>query len=181
MPRPNFQAKTDEIAEIIRVNHAGEYGAKVIYQGQLGVGFKHSPAIQKKIEHMMHQEQEHLDYFSRELKERHIPPTLFLPIWHAAGFVMGAVSALFGFKPAMLVTEAVEEVIVKHYQEQIEHLEEEGEESSLLSSIKQFQADEEEHKSEAIASGSGEVLLHSVTTSIIKKICQGAIFISKRI
>ncbi len=104
------------VARMIRVDHAGEYGAARIYQGQLAVLGRSpsAPAIAK----MAEQEKTHLANFDRLIVERGVRPTLLTPLWHAAGFALGAASALLGERAAMACTVAVEEVIGEHYADQ---------------------------------------------------------------
>ena len=112
-------ATTDKsiLDQIIRVDHAGEYGATRIYDGQIAVFGKDSK-IGKTIQHMADQEQEHIDKFNELLVEKRVRPTALLPLWNIAGFALGAGTALMGEKSAMACTEAVEKVIGEHYREQ---------------------------------------------------------------
>ena len=121
---PGDPEDREQLARMIRVDHAGEYGAKRIYEGQLAV-LKRTPAA-KIIRHMKDQEQEHLDAFERLIVERRVRPTVLHPIWHVAGFALGAATALLGQRAAMACTVAVEEVIDEHYAEQAEQLGELG-------------------------------------------------------
>ena len=100
--------------EIIRVDHAGEYGATRIYDGQIAVFGKDSK-IGKTIQHMADQEQEHIEKFNELLIEKRVRPTALLPVWNIAGFALGAGTALMGEKAAMACTVAVEKVIGEHY------------------------------------------------------------------
>ena len=108
-------ATTDKsiLDQIIRVDHAGEYGATRIYDGQIAVFGKDSK-IGKTIQHMADQEQEHIDKFNELLVEKRVRPTALLPLWNIAGFVLGAGTALMGEKSAMACTVAVEKVIGEH-------------------------------------------------------------------
>ena len=108
------------ISKIIRVNHAGEYGAKRIYEGQ--IAFTKDPIAKAKIQEMLDGEKEHLNFFENEISQKNIRPTLFFPIWHIAGYGLGAITAIMGEKSAMACTHAVEEVIAEHYQKQINQL-----------------------------------------------------------
>ena len=83
------QKKTDRITleEIIRVDHAGEYGATKIYDGQIAI-FGKSSKLGKTIQHMADQEQEHIDKFNELILEHRVRPTALLPIWNLAGFVL---------------------------------------------------------------------------------------------
>ena len=112
-------ATTDKsiLDQIIRVDHAGEYGATRIYDGQIAVFGKDSK-IGKTIQHMADQEQEHIDKFNELLVEKRVRPTALLPLWNIAGFALGAGTALMGEKSAMACTVAVEKVIGEHYRAQ---------------------------------------------------------------
>jgi ubiquinone biosynthesis monooxygenase Coq7 len=179
MPKPDFSSKTDKIAEIIRVDHAGEYGAKRIYEGQI----KFTKNLQDKIliNSMLEQEKVHLNYFEAQLNFRNLRPTLFMPLWHVGGYIMGAVSARFGLKSAMLVTEAVEEVIEGHYSSQLAYLRYKGLDSELAAKIEQFRQDEIEHKNIAIHHESNQVLFSKLTANLVKVVCKIAIFMSKKL
>ena len=130
---------------------------------------------------MMDQEQVHLNYFTEIMARRRVRPTLLIPFWRIGGYLMGIASGLSGFKPSMLVTEAVEEVIEEHYQQQIDYLTAQGADKELLTQLQQFQLQEIEHKNEAVAAGSQNVLSHSFWTGIVKAVCRGAIYLSKKI
>ena len=106
-------SKKDLIASMIRVNHAGEYGAKRIYQGQMKV-LKNNKKFET-IKTMYEQELIHLKYFQEEVAKRNIRPTVLMPAWHILGFALGAITASLGEKAAMACTVAVEEVIEDHY------------------------------------------------------------------
>ena len=110
---PGDLTKDELIDRIIRVDHAGEFGAKRIYEGQLAV-LRGKPEAQA-IEHMYQQELEHLRTFEKLMVERRVRPSALHPLWNAAGFALGAATALLGPKAAMACTVAVEEVIDQHY------------------------------------------------------------------
>ena len=118
-------ATTDKsiLDQIIRVDHAGEYGATRIYNGQIAVFGKDSK-IGKTIQHMADQEQEHIDKFNELLVERRVRPTALLPLWNIAGCALGAGTALMGEKAAMACRVAVEKGIGEHYRELQDLLEE---------------------------------------------------------
>ncbi len=108
------------VERVIRVDQAGEYGARRIYEGQLAV-LQHGPD-RSAVEHMAEQEGRHLAEFDRLLGDRRVRPTALQPLWHVAGFALGAATALLGPKAAMACTVAVEEVIDEHYRRQGEAL-----------------------------------------------------------
>ncbi len=169
-------SKKQKLARIIRVNQAGEYGAKRIYMGQLAVLRNH-----KEIRHMLEQELEHLNYFDKQVKMRKIRPTLLQPLWHVGGFALGAITALMGEKAAMACTVAVEEVIGEHYERQIGELKHLQGESDLTKNIAKFKDEELEHKDKGLEHGAEEAMCYDTLKGAIKIITKVAIFLSKRI
>lgn len=170
----------NDIASMIRVNHAGEYGAKRIYAGQLAV-LGHDPKLRELIEHMAEQEQEHLDFFEKEIVDRRIRPTALHPLWHVAGFALGAITARMGAKAAMACTVAVEDVISGHYAEQIEALKDNPREKRLLAAIKKFKEEEEEHGHIGIENDAEQAPAYRLLSAVIKAGSKAAIAVAKRV
>ncbi len=139
---PGDPSEKAQVDRMIRVDHAGEYGAKRIYEGQLAV-LGNTPTA-REIRKMAKQEERHLAAFDRMIRERHVRPTALAPIWHVAGFALGAASAMLGPNAAMACTVAVEEVIDEHYQRQIDTLGKS--EPALKKALKEFRANEIEHR-----------------------------------
>ena len=170
-----------KIEEFIRVDHAGERGAIKIYEGQLLAlnTIVKDHKLKKKIEEMQIHEREHCDYFEKEIKRRNIKPTKFLPLWDLLGVGLGVGSTLIGKKAAMLCTASVEEVIDKHYQNQINQLE--NDEKELKSKIIKFRDDEIHHKDIAYEEGATKEGLYSIMDKVIKTGSKIAIRISEKI
>jgi ubiquinone biosynthesis monooxygenase Coq7 len=176
MKKPIFNYKY-QIDSIIRVDDAGLFGAKRIFEGQIkGLGYKN-----ETIEHMYEQELEHLSYFQKEIESRKVRPTILMPIWNKLGFLLGYLTAKNSIKDAMICTEAVEEVIDKHYEDQIDYLKNISEEKKLREKIEQFQKDEIEHKEISKNYIHKKSLRDRALEFSIKLICKSAIFFSKKI
>ena len=171
----------NKIEEFIRVDHAGERGAIKIYEGQLLAlnTIIKNEELKKKIEEMQIHEKEHCDYFEKEIKRRNIKPTKFLPLWDLLGVGLGFGSTLIGKKAAMLCTASVEEVIDKHYQNQINQLK--NDEKELKSKIIKFRDDELHHKDIAYKEGATKEGFYSIMDKIIKTGSKIAIGISEKI
>ena len=171
----------NKIEEFIRVDHAGERGAIKIYEGQLLAlnTFVKDENLKKTIEKMKKHEKEHLDFFSKEIKKRKIKPTKLLPLWDILGVGLGFSSAIIGKKAAMLCTASVEEVIDKHYQNQINQLH--SDENVLKEKIKKFRDDELHHKNIAYENGASKEGLYLILDKIIKTGSKVAISISEKI
>lgn len=165
------------MAEMIRVDHAGEYAALEIYKGQLAV-LGNTP-IASELKEMLANEQHHYDTFSRLMVEHQVRPTVMLPLWKVLSFGLGAVSALAGRKPAMAVTDAVEEVIGEHYNEQLQKLGDRKPELKKI--IAEFRDDELHHQNTAIDHGAKQAPLYRLMSQIIKTGCRVAIKVSEKI
>ena len=163
---------------MIRVDHAGEYGAVRIYQGQLAVLRPGGAA--DTIRHMAEQEERHLKAFDRLINERKVRPTALEPVWAVAGFALGAATALMGEKAAFACTAAVEEVIDEHYAAQIKALED-GKDPALKEKIEDFRADEAAHRDTALKEGAEQAPGYKLLSETIKAGCRIAIKLSERI
>ena len=175
--------KTDKkkLEEFIRVDHAGERGAIKIYEGQLLAlnTIKKNDKLKKTVEKMKIHEKEHAEYFENEIKKRNIKPTKLLPLWDLLGVGLGFGSTILGDKAAMLCTASVEEVIDKHYQNQIEQIQDD--EKKLRDKIIRFREDELHHKNIAYEEGATKEGLYSILDKIIKTGSKIAINISEKI
>jgi ubiquinone biosynthesis monooxygenase Coq7 len=167
-----------DIASMLRVDQAGEYGATRIYAGQLAVLGESGPSS-ALVARMAAQEQQHLKTFDALLAERGVRPTLLQPLWSAAGHALGAATALLSPQAAMACTAAVEDEIDRHYGEQIEALG--ADEPELAATIADFQADEREHRDRAVEAGAEDSFGYPILYSAIRAGCRVAIELSKRI
>jgi ubiquinone biosynthesis monooxygenase Coq7 len=168
---------SENIKKFIRVDHAGEYGAARIYAGQLAVLGRGPHA--ETITHMLAQEQHHLDTFSSLIATRRVRPTALLPLWHLAGFALGAATAALGARAAMACTVAVEETIDAHYAAQEAALDED--EAPLRATIAQFRAEELEHRDTGLANGAEQAPGYRLLTAVIKAGCRIAIKVSEKV
>jgi len=174
---PGDLTREQLIARMIRVDHAGEYGARRIYEGQLAV-LGRSPSG-PAIAEMHAQEARHLETFEALIAERRVRPTALQPLWHLAGFALGAATALMGEKAAMACTVAVEEVIDEHYARQIERLGDD--EAELRASLEDFRADELAHRDAGLSHGAAETPGYEPLSAAIKTGSRLAIWLSERV
>lgn len=173
-PRPDDKAR----ASMLRVDQAGEYGATVIYAGQLAVMGDRTP-MARTIARMAAQEERHRRHFDRMMAERGVRPTLLQPLWKRAGHALGAVTALMGPEAAMACTAAIETEIDRHYAQQLDELGDSDPE--LSSAIAEFQAEEVEHRDTALAAGAERAPAYPLLSAAIRLGCRAAIGLSKRI
>ncbi len=171
-PRPEAA-----VAAMIRVDHAGEYGATRIYDGQLAVVGR--GRARDAIRHMAEQESQHLAAFDELVRARQMRPTLLHPLWHVAGYALGAATALLGERAAMACTVAVEEVIDEHYRDQVERLG--AADPALSETLRAFRTDELRHRDAAIEHGATKALGYDLISAVVKAGSRLAIWLSTRI
>lgn len=179
--RPGPRADRARLAEILRVDHAGELAAVQIYRGQRAVlGDAPGQArISGQLAEMEAHEAVHLAHFDALLTDRRVRPTLMAPLWRAAGFALGAGSALLGPKAAHACTEAVESVIEEHYAGQVAELD--GREPELAQELAQFRDEELAHRDQAVSEGAREAPGYPILAAVIRAGCRAAIKISEKV
>jgi len=170
------------VEKIIRVDHAGELGASYIYKGQMSV-LRNHPRAAPLIQEMWDHEREHLKKFEELLITYNVKPTIFVPLWKAAGFTLGAGCAMLGEAGAMACTVAVEDLVTKHYDDQVKEMVEHNPslDTELITVIKKFRDDEQNHLDIGLAHGAENAPLYSLLTILINFGCRNAIRISEKI
>ena len=142
---PAFSGLPRWLQQELRSDHAGEFGAVLIYQGILAVSQDES--VREFAASHLSTEQKHL-----ALMEEIVPAagrTRLLPLWRVMGWLTGALPALFGRQAVFATIEAVETFVDHHYQQQIVRLMPEGECGPLRQVLVDCQADEVSHRDEA--------------------------------
>ena len=176
---PGDLSKKDMLDSMIRVDHAGEYGAVRIYEGQLAVLGK--SVDRPDIAHTADQEREQLARFNDLVRSNKARPTVLMPLWHVAGFALGAGTALMGEKAAHACTVAIEETIDEHYAEQVAALDAEGDQQELRDTFEKFRLEELEHRDTALEKGAEETPGYEVLKGAVKTGSKIAIWLSKRV
>lgn len=133
-----------KIDEILRVNHAGEYGAQIIYNSQ--IRFSKNNLLKKELKKISSEEKVHLEYFQEQILKNRTRPTIMQPLWKVGGTALGLISSLLGEKYVHACTEAIESTIVDHYKEQVKYLKKENVRSDLRRKIMKFCEEENQHK-----------------------------------
>lgn len=168
----------DRTARMLRVDHAGEYGATRIYAGQIAVMGDRAPHASELVA-MADQEAGHLRKFDAMLTERGVRPTALQPLWSVAGYALGAATALIGPEAAMACTAAIEEEIDRHYTSQLEELGDDDPE--LAAMVTEFRDDERAHREAALAAGAERAPAYPLLSGAIRLGCRFAIRLSERI
>jgi len=181
LARPGVGQTRERMAQMMRVDHAGEFAAVHIYRAQRAIleGRKGKDQIASDLTEMEGHEAVHLARFEQLLTENRVRPTAMIPLWKIAATALGAGTALLGEKAAHACTEAVESVIEKHYAEQIEEIRDRDPE--LAAELTQFREEELAHHDHAIAHGSREAPAYRLLSGVIKLGCKAAIKISEKV
>jgi len=174
---PGDPPADETVARMVRVDQAGEYGAVRIYQGQIAALRARGKA--DLLRTMLAQEQHHLTTFNAMVADRRVRPTALMPVWHLAGFALGAATAALGERAAMACTVAVEETIDAHYQKQLDVLAD-GE-PDLKATIRRFRDEELEHRDIGLAHGAEQAPGYRLLRAVIKAGCRAAIALSERL
>jgi ubiquinone biosynthesis monooxygenase Coq7 len=129
----------------LRSDQAGETGAIAIYRGVLAVS--RDRALRDFAERHLATEQRHLALIDTCLPagER----SRLLPLWRVAGWLTGALPALFGPRAVYATIAAVETFVDRHYQDQIDRLATEPAWAPLRDLLDRCRLDEVAHRDEA--------------------------------
>lgn len=173
---PGDPPPAKRVERIVRVDQAGEFGAVRIYAGQSAV-LRRGPAADA-VREMASQEKQHLETFNEQVAARRVRPTVFGPVWHVAGYALGATTALLGEKAAMACTVAVEDVIDEHYANQLDALD--SDESELREIITEFRNDELEHRDTGLEHGAEDAPGYPLLSAAVKGGSRLAIWLSER-
>lgn len=177
----------------LRVNHAGELAATLIYTAQSPPINKAYPHLRPLMKHMYDQEAGHFQYFNGILAKHRIRPTAMYPAWYAAASLLGWSTGVMGREAAMACTEAVETEIGEHYNGQVRELlawfkdiedrgEEIGEElRTMVIEIRKIRDEELEHLDHAVENDAKEANPYELLTGVIRWGCRGAIAISEKV
>ncbi len=179
--RPGRGASRARRAEILRVDHAGEYAAVHIYRAQKAVfeGRSGKDRIAADMGEMQDQEAVHLARFEALLTAEGVRPTVMTPVWRLAAMALGAGTALMGEKAAHACTEAVESVIEEHYADQIAELKDRD--PDLAAELTKFRDEELAHHDHAVEHGAREAPGYGLLSAVIKAGCRVAIKVSERV
>ncbi|MGE3303124.1 MAG: demethoxyubiquinone hydroxylase family protein [Hyphomonadaceae bacterium] len=182
---PGERGRARRREAMLRVDHAGEFGAVQIYRGQRAVFARAAGKERTRdlIAAMETGEAEHLKTFDAMVRARGVRPTALAPAWAVAGYALGAATALLGEKAAHACTAAVEEVIAAHYAAQAAELANDpiDGDAELRVLAERFGAEEAGHRATALAEGAEEAPGYALLSAAIKFGCRAAIAISERV
>ncbi|ESQ75665.1 demethoxyubiquinone hydroxylase family protein [Asticcacaulis sp. AC402] len=171
---------TRTIARILKVNHAGEFGAIRIYRAQLWAARRWQPSLITFLTETLSHEIDHCGKFLKAMQERKARPCTAMWLWGIGGYVLGLATAAMGVNAVMACTKAVEQTVHRHLDAQIRYLS--GRDEPLRDIILAIQVEENAHLSHAVAhlrpsllNGPLEAVIVAATEAVIWLSTQGAV------
>lgn len=144
LPVPELSlADQRTIARILKVNHAGEFGAIRIYRAQLWVARRWQADLVPFLNETLAHEIQHCQHFRDAMPTRKTRPCYAMTLWGIGGSMLGLVTALMGRNAIMACTKAVEQTVHRHLDEQIDYLA--GKDEPLKALIASIQIEENAH------------------------------------
>jgi 3-demethoxyubiquinol 3-hydroxylase len=129
------------IGRILKVNHAGEYGAIRIYRAQLWVARRLYPDVAAFLEETLAHEIRHCAMFREAMSQKSARPCRVMSLWGNGGLILGFFTSLLGRQGIWICTAAVESTVHKHLDDQLHFLRGRDEElRSLIFSIREEEA-----------------------------------------
>lgn len=174
---PGDPSAREIVDRTIRVDHAGEYGVRRLYEGQLAVLGRQAEGV--SIRRAAEQEAVHLRTLERMMVQRRVRPTALFPLWHVAGFALGAASALMGSRAATACAAAAEEEMDRHYARQTATLGDD--EADLRETIDSFRAEEGTSRGSGRAHAADSAPGYPLMRRAVGAGCRLAIWLSERV
>ncbi|QGZ35654.1 demethoxyubiquinone hydroxylase family protein [Stappia indica] len=164
------------VRRILKVNHAGEFGAIRIYGAQITVARHLFPDIVPVLEEMRADEIDHCRLFREAMPARGARPCRIMSLWSLGGYVLGALTALGGRNTVWICTEAVESAVHRHLEDQLAFLADRDPQLHAL--IASIQQQELAHLREAESRQQGRGLAHALLLPLVSGLTDLMIWLS---
>jgi 3-demethoxyubiquinol 3-hydroxylase len=164
------------IRRILKVNHAGEFGAIRIYNAQLALARRFYPDIVPALTEMRDDEIEHCRLFFEAMPERSARPCRVMAFWSLGGYVLGFATAILGRNMIWICTEAVEATVHQHLEDQTAYLL--ARDRPLHDLIASIQEQELAHLQHAVDHQPHRGVVRAVTLPVIGLVTESLIWLS---
>ena len=145
-----LSAAEHELAgRLMRVNHAGEIAAQALYQGQALTA--KLPVVRAKMQQAADEENDHLAWTARRVRELGTHTSLLGPFWYAGSFAIGAAAGLVGDKWSLGFVAETEHQVVAHLERHLARLPAADAKSRAI--LETMRDDEARHATVAIEAG----------------------------
>lgn len=146
-------AEKIQAARLMRINHVGEVCAQALYQSQAMT--TRNQAVKEKMRHSSEEENDHLDWCEKRIKELGGRKSLFNPLWYAGSFALGTAAGIAGDRWNLGFVAETEKQVVRHLESHLEQLSIEDTRSRAI--VEQMKIDEAEHATAALKAGGSDL------------------------
>jgi ubiquinone biosynthesis monooxygenase Coq7 len=164
------------IARILRVNHAGEYGAIRIYGAQISIAKRWYPDVVPALADMLGHEKQHCAAFFAAMPARDSRPCRVMSLWSLGGWLLGVLTAFAGRQSIWVCTAAVEAAVHRHLDDQLHFLA--GRDAELHAIILSIREEELSHLRHAEGQLNAPGLLQRKLQTAISVITDALIWLS---
>lgn len=159
MEYQDSEGRLDTPKKILKVNHAGEFGAINIYRAQILVCRLFMKSLVPMLESFLADEKRHLAVFWEEIQRLNGVKCKSYWLCGLGGYFMGFVSALMGKRGIMACTWAVESVVINHLHNQLKYLKTKND-TAAYEAVESILADEVNHRDTGFDQGGTENILY---------------------
>ena len=149
--------RLDTPKKILKVNHAGEFGAVNIYRSQIMIGRMLNRYYVPILKGFLEDEKRHLQIFWREIQRRDGVRRKSYWLCGIGGWFLGVISALFGRRGVMACTLAVESVVTEHLKSQLVYLRVKNDKEAYAA-VQAILDDEQNHRDLGAREGGTNIL-----------------------
>jgi len=169
---------SDYAARVLKVNHAGENGAVHIYAGQLFFARFTAPSMVDELREFKSHEERHRSIFWSELQRREQRRCRSFWLCGAGGFTLGLITGLFGRSAIAATTVAVERVVLRHLEHQLEQLR--GKDEAAVSAIASILSEERQHHDRSASHVTADRFWPRLLSPIVAASTEAVIWIGMR-
>ncbi|WP_204632344.1 demethoxyubiquinone hydroxylase family protein [Dyella mobilis] len=163
----------------MKVNHAGEFGAISIYTGQIWMARLRARDLVPELTEFRSHERRHRAIFAAELERRGRPRCKSYALCGAGGFLLGLITGLLGHSAIAATTVAVESVVLRHLEQQLEQLR--GVDEAAVSAIFVIVTEEREHHDRSAAHVSSESFWCRTLRPVVALATESVIWLGMRL
>lgn len=165
-------------SRVLKVNHAGENGAVNIYAGQIFSARITAPSMIAELVEFKSHEEKHRAIFWAELERRARPRCRSYWLCGIGGFSLGLVTGLFGRKAIAATTVAVERVVLRHLEQQLDLLQ--GKDEAAVKAIESIIIEERQHHDQSASHITVGTFWPKVLSPIVSASTEAVIWIGMR-
>ncbi len=147
------EAEKDLAGRLMRINHSGEVAAQGLYQGQALTA--KLPEVRDKMQRAAQEENDHLDWCEKRLKELGTHTSYLNPLWYFGSVAIGASAGLAGDKWSLGFVAETEHQVVRHLDSHLAQISEKDKKSRAI--LEQMKEDEGHHATVALQAGGAEL------------------------